>query len=227
MWQLPTTTPPKPALFQGHVACKPKLPQPADDYRLAISPRNSFHLSKVSPMDFTKAITIRIDKEQNVLIVSTPSLATAAALNSTKKLTVGNNTFEVSSFGVSPDNSCKGVNCTPHGVQDAIVAPNHELLISEGWETPTPFVLMLKAKKVPFTIYVAGVIMRCYLYKRIVAYSYTCHKVGHIADLCPNPLKTPKYKTCGYQLTSKQHECFPKCLLYSGAHSKTSKACPL
>ncbi|KAH9378163.1 hypothetical protein HPB48_011943 [Haemaphysalis longicornis] len=246
MQQLPTTTPLKPALRQSHVARKPKtLPLPADDYKLAIRPRNGLQLSKVSPMDLTKAIAreanlrcgiaeikIRIDEEQNVLIVSTPSPATAAALNSIKKLTIGNNTFEVSSYGVSPDNSCKGViyniglNYTPKEVQEAIVAPNHELLTCRRMGNTGTFLLTFKGKKVPYSIYVAGVITRCYLYKRTVAYCDTCHQVGHRADVCPNPPKTPKCKTCGSPLTSNQHDCHPKCLLCSGAHTTASKACP-
>ncbi|KAH9377298.1 hypothetical protein HPB48_020335 [Haemaphysalis longicornis] len=155
MQQLPTTTPLKPALRQSHVARKPKtLPLPADDYKLAIRPRNGLQLSKVSPMDLTKAIAreanlrcgiaeikIRIDEEQNVLIVSTPSPATAAALNSIKKLTIGNNTFEVSSYGVSPDNACKGE------VQEAIVAPNHELLTCRRMGNTGTFLLTFKGKK--------------------------------------------------------------------------------
>ncbi|KAH9377377.1 hypothetical protein HPB48_008615 [Haemaphysalis longicornis] len=244
MQQLPTTTPLKPALRQGHVARKPEtFPLPAD--KLAIRPQNGLQLSKVSPMDLMKAIAreanlqcgiaeikIHMDEEQKVLIVSTPSPANAAALNSIKKLTIGNNTFEISSYGVSPDNSCKGViyniglNCTPKEVQDAIVAPNHELLTCRRMGNTGTFLLTFKGKNVPFRIYVAGVIMRCYLYKRTVAYCYTCHQVGHRADVCPNPPKTPKCKTCGSLLTCNQHDCHLKCLLCSDAHTTASKVCP-
>ncbi|KAH9384943.1 hypothetical protein HPB48_026974 [Haemaphysalis longicornis] len=183
MQQLPTTTPLKPALRQGHVARKPKpLPLPADEYKLAIRPRNGLQMSKVSPVDLTKAIAreaylqfgiaeikIRIDEEQNVLI------------------------------------KC----------QTPLWAPNHEPLHYRRVGNTGTFLHTFKGKKESFGIYVAGVITRCYLYKRAVAYCYTCHQVGHRADVCPNPSKMPKH----------QLECHPKCLLCSGAHSTASKAC--
>ncbi|KAH9374873.1 hypothetical protein HPB48_014685 [Haemaphysalis longicornis] len=206
-----TTTPAKPSLRQSQVARKPKqLPLPAEDYTLAIHPRNGLHLSKVSPMNLTKALAceanfqcgiaevkIRIDEEHNVLIVSTPLPATAAALNSVKKLTIGNNTLEVSSYSVSPDNSCKGViyknglNYTTKEVQGAIVAPNHKILTGRRRGNTGTSLLTLQGKKVPFSIYVAGVIPRCYLYKRMVQHCNTCHLMGHTADVCTNPPKTP------------------------------------
>ncbi|KAH9360032.1 hypothetical protein HPB48_009571 [Haemaphysalis longicornis] len=154
----------------GHVARKPKtLTLPADDYKLAIRPRNGLQLSKVSPMHLRKAI------------------AREATLNSINKLAVGSNTFEVSSIGVSPDNSCKGViyniglNYTPKEVQDAIVAPNHELLTCKRMGNTGPFLLTFKGKK-----------------------------WATEADVCPNQPKTPKCKTCGSALSSNQHEVPPK-----------------
>ncbi|KAH9370268.1 hypothetical protein HPB48_007395 [Haemaphysalis longicornis] len=235
MQHLPTTTPLKPALRQGHVSRKPKtLPLPVDDYKLAIRPRNGLQLNKVSPMDLMKAIAreanlqcgiaeikIRIDEEQNVLIVSTLSPETAAALNSIMKLAIDNNTFDVSSYGVSPENSCKGV---VHNM--GLNTPPRKSKMPLRMGNTGTFLLPFKGKKVPFGIYVAGVITRCYLYKRTVAYCYICHQVGHRADVCPNPPKTPKCKTCGSPLASNQHEGHPKCLLCNGAHTTASKARP-
>ncbi|KAH9361118.1 hypothetical protein HPB48_002980 [Haemaphysalis longicornis] len=106
----------------------------------------------------------------------------------------------------------------PKEVQDAIVGPNSELLTCRRMGNIKTFLLTFKDKKVPFS--------RCYMYKRTAAYCDTCHQVGHRADVCPNPPKTPKCKTCGSPSTSNQHECHPKCLLCRSAHIMASKACP-
>lgn len=177
-------------------------------------------------------IKVRIDENQNILIVSTPSPDTATALSKIRKLTFGNGTFEVSSYGISPDNSCKGVihnihlEATPEEIMKAISAPGFEPLTCRRLGNSTTIVITFLGKKVPFMVYVGGVETRCYLYKRTVAHCHVCHKTGHRADVCPNPPSTPKCKECGAQLTSEQHECRPQCTLCGGAHPTASKSCP-
>lgn len=241
-----TLTPPKSDLRPSRPPRKPKLPPlPANDYKLAIRPRNGLPLSKVSPMALSDCILreanlqsegttirVRIDENQNILIVSTPSPDTAAALSKIEKLNIGNGTFEVSSYGVSPDNSCKGVihnihlEATPDEIMKAISAPGFEPLTCRRLGNSTTIVITFLGKKVPFMVYVGGVETRCYLYKRTVAHCHVCHKTGHRADVCPHPPSTPKCKDCGVQLTSNQHECRPLCTLCGGAHTTASKPCP-
>ncbi|KAH9371985.1 hypothetical protein HPB48_013237 [Haemaphysalis longicornis] len=241
-----TLTPPKSDLRPSRSPRKPKLPPPpADDYKLAIRPRNGLPLSKVSPMALSDCIlreanlqpegtTIRarIDENQNILIVSTPSPDTAAGLSKIEKLTIGNGTFEVSSYGVSPDNSCKGVihnihlEATPDEIMKAISAPGFEPLTYRRLGNSTTIVITFMGKKVHCMVYVGGVETRCYLYKRTVAHCHVCHKTGHREDVCLHPPSTPKCKDCGVQLTSDQHECHPQCTLCGGAHTTASKKCP-
>ncbi|KAH7965808.1 hypothetical protein HPB49_011247 [Dermacentor silvarum] len=117
-------TPPKPALRQSRPAMrKPRQPPlPADDYKLAVRPRNGLQLNKVSPGKLVDAITneaklqigytgfkIRIDEDQNILVLGTASEATASALSKMQKITIGETTYDIASYGISPDNSCKGV----------------------------------------------------------------------------------------------------------------------
>ncbi|KAH7971153.1 hypothetical protein HPB49_019609 [Dermacentor silvarum] len=100
----------------------PPPPLLADDYKLAVRPRNGLQPNKVIPGKLVDAITnegkleigstgwkIRIDEDQNILVQSTASEATASALSRMQKITIGATTHDIASHGISPDNSWKGV----------------------------------------------------------------------------------------------------------------------
>ncbi|KAH7981501.1 hypothetical protein HPB49_024812 [Dermacentor silvarum] len=96
-------TPPKPVLRQSRPAMrKPRNPAlPGDNCKMAVRPQNGLQL-KVSPGKLVDAITneaklqigstglkIRIDEDQNILVLSTASEAMASALNKMQKITIG------------------------------------------------------------------------------------------------------------------------------------------
>ncbi|KAH7958346.1 hypothetical protein HPB49_000954 [Dermacentor silvarum] len=116
--------PPKLVLRQSRPAMrKPRQPSlPADDYKLAVPPRNGQQLNKVSPGKLVEAITneakvqigstgfkVRIDEDQNIVVMSTASEAAASALSKMQKITIGATTYDITLYGISLDNSCKGV----------------------------------------------------------------------------------------------------------------------
>ncbi|KAL1484119.1 hypothetical protein MTO96_050098 [Rhipicephalus appendiculatus] len=179
-----------------------------------------------------KPFQLRIDKEQNVIVASTPSPAIEKALETLQKISVGGNTYEVAVYPVAPDNSCKGViynigiDCSVEKVWAVIDAPGYEVLSLRRLGSSSALVITLKGKKVPFYIYVHRVLTRCYLYKRTVAYCTTCQQSGHRADVCPNPPETPRCKDCGVTLSGEQHECHPECGLCGGAHTTAAKPSP-
>lgn len=238
--------PPKPALRPSRPVLKPKPPPlPADDFKLAIRPRNGLVLSKVSPMVLSNSIMreaklhpqeaeikIRVNEQQNILVASTPYQSTASALSKIQKLTIGATTYAIASYGISPDNSCRGVihsrekDATNEELLEAISAPGYEPLTCRRLGDSDTILITFIGKKVPFLIYVGGVETRCFLYRRTVAYCYVCHQTGHRADVCPHPPDVPPCKDCGALLTAERHECKPKCSLCSGEHRTASKACP-
>lgn len=239
-------SPPKPALRPSRPVLKPKPPPlPADDFKLAIRPRNGLVLSKVSPMVLSNSIMreaklrpqeadikIRVNEQQNILVASTPYQSTASALSKIQKLTIGETTYAIASYGISPDNSCRGVihsrekEATNEELLEAISAPGYEPLTCRRFGDSDTILITFIGKKVPFLIYVGGVETRCFLYKRTVAYCYVCHQTGHRADVCPYPPDVPTCKDCEALLTAEPHECKPKCALCSGEHRTASKACP-
>ncbi|KAM7313200.1 uncharacterized protein ISCGN_003082 [Ixodes scapularis] len=239
-------SPPKPALRPSRPVLKPKPPPlPADDFKLAIRPRNGLVLSKVSPIVLSNSIMreaklrpqeadikIRVNEQQNILVASTPYQSTASALSKIQKLTIGETTYAIASYGISPDNSCRGVihsrekEATNEELLEAISAPGYEPLTCRRFGDSDTILITFIGKKVPFLIYVGGVETRCFLYKRTVAYCYVCHQTGHRADVCPYPPDVPTCKDCEALLTAEPHECKPKCSLCSGEHRTASKACP-
>ncbi|KAH7977238.1 hypothetical protein HPB49_000080 [Dermacentor silvarum] len=230
---------PKPALRRGPGPRQPKQPPlPMEDYKVGIRPRNGLPLAKINPMHLTTAIAreagipnspspfqLRIDKEQNVIVVSAPSPAIEKALETLQKISVGGNTYEVAVYSIAPDNSCKGViynigtDCSVEEVRAVVEAPGYEVLTIRRLGSSSALAITFKGKKVPFYIYVHRVLTRRYLYKRTVAYCTTCHQTGHRADVCPNPPTTPRCKECGVRLSGGNHECHPQCGLCGGAHA--------
>ncbi|KAH7978103.1 hypothetical protein HPB49_004479 [Dermacentor silvarum] len=240
-------TPPKPVLRQSRpVMRKPRQPPLlADDYKLAVRPRNGLQLNKVSPGKLVDAITneaklqigytgfkIRIDEDQNILVLSTASEATASALSKMQKITIGATTYDIASYGISPDNSCKGViynidhDTTPEMLLKRIESPGYEALTCRRLGNTTTMVITFLGKTVPYYIEYSGLLLRCYLYKRTVPHCRTCNETGHREDVCPRPPATPKCRECGTSLATEQHECHPRCSLCGGNHPTAAKTCP-
>ncbi|KAG0419786.1 hypothetical protein HPB47_003874 [Ixodes persulcatus] len=219
-----STTPPlplpplKPVLHQSRPKVRKSRPPPlpADDFKLAIRPRNGLQLNKVSPGKLVDAIAltaqlqigatefkVRLDADQNILVLSTPSQATASALSKVQKLTIDETTYDIASYGVAPDNSCKGViyniahDTTPEMVLQRNAAPGYEALTCRRLGNTTTMVITFLGKRVPYYIELSGFLIRCYLYKRTVPHCRTCHEIGYRADVCPHPPVTPKRRECG------------------------------
>ncbi|KAH7960103.1 hypothetical protein HPB49_016960 [Dermacentor silvarum] len=232
-------TPPKPVLRQSRpVMRKPRQPPlPADDYKLAVRPRNGLQLNKVSPGKLVDAITneaklqigstgfkIRIDEDRNILVLSTASEATASALSKMQKIAIGATTYDIASYGISPDNSCKGViynidhDTTPEMLLKRIESPGYEALTCRRLGNTTTMVITFLGKTVPYYIEFSGLLLRCYLYKRTVPHCRTCNETGHREDVWP--------AECGTSLATEQHECHPRCSLCGGNHPTAAKTCP-
>ncbi|KAG0444447.1 hypothetical protein HPB47_013781 [Ixodes persulcatus] len=220
-----STTPPlplpplKPALHQSRPKVrKPRPPPlPADDFKLAIRPRNGLQLNKVSPGKLVDAIAltaqlqigatefkVRLDADQNILVLSTPSQATASALSKVQKLTIDETTYDIASY------TLPATRPSPVG----------------RLGNTTTMVITFLGKRVPYYIELSGFLIRCYLYKRTVPHCRTCHEIGHRADVCPRPPVTPRCRECGASLTTEQHDCHPRCSLCGGNHPTATKPCP-
>ncbi|KAH9372246.1 hypothetical protein HPB48_003453 [Haemaphysalis longicornis] len=175
-------------------------------------------------------VKMRIDGDQNVLVMSTPSETTAMTLSNIKRLTIDGKSYEVASYAPSPDNSCKGVihnidlDTTPDTVLKRIEDPGYEVLTCRRLGNTETMVITFCGKRVPCYVNYSGIPVRCYVYKRSVPYCRKCNETGHREDVCPQPSTTPRCGECGLAITTAQHECHPQCILCGGSHTTADKS---
>ncbi|KAH9379742.1 hypothetical protein HPB48_011672 [Haemaphysalis longicornis] len=243
----PAPESPLPPALRHHPSTRqPRQPPlPTDDFKIGIRPRNGLQLSRADPISLTASIAreiglptspapfqLRVGAEQNVIVVSTPSPAAARALESLQKIVVFGNRHEVSVYPITPDNSCRGVihniaqEHPEEYVKSLITAPGYEVLTARRLGDSKAFVITFRGKRVPHCVYVNQALLRCYPYRRTVAFRNLCHQMGHRAEVCPWPPSTHKCKQCGASLNELQHICTPRCGLCKGPHTTASKDCP-
>ncbi|KAH6941068.1 hypothetical protein HPB50_012975 [Hyalomma asiaticum] len=232
--QLPST-PSEPALRQSRPKTRlPRLPPlPAEDYKLSIRSHGGLNQSKVSPKTLLLAVAhaakihsekpdikLRVDENQNVLTISTSSENIATALGQITKITVHAATYDITSYGIAPDNSCKDDFLTE------VEVPGYEFLTCRHLGDSGAMVRTFCGKRVPFFVNAYGQALRCYLYKRTIPHCRKCNKTGHREDVCPQPPDTPKCRVCGDSLSPNNHECRPCCMLCGCDHPTAAKPCP-
>ncbi|KAG0432148.1 hypothetical protein HPB47_021118 [Ixodes persulcatus] len=98
-------------------------PLPVDDYKVVIRPRDGLNFSAWTTDKITQAIiamaqlsaaemaqaTIRIRRDQNLVVVSTPNMESSTRVQQISALTLGTKQYEVTAYLAVPDNSCRGV----------------------------------------------------------------------------------------------------------------------
>ncbi|KAH8018843.1 hypothetical protein HPB51_012797 [Rhipicephalus microplus] len=177
-------------------------------------------------------IKFRVDENQNVLIISTSSEHNATALGQITKITVIAATYDIKSYGITPDNSCKGVvngighEITPDDFPTEVEVPGYEVLTCRHLGNSGAMVLTFCGKWVPFFFNAYGQALRCYLYKRTIPRCRKCNKTVHHEDVCLQPPDTPKCRVCGDSLSPNNHECHPSCMLCGGDHPTAAESCP-
>ncbi|KAH9378727.1 hypothetical protein HPB48_009836 [Haemaphysalis longicornis] len=161
-----------------------------------------------------------------------PAPPAARALESLHKIVVFGNRHEVSVYPITPDNSRLGVihniaqEHPQEYVKSLITAPGYEVLTAHRLGESKAFVITIRGKRVRYYVYVNQALLRCYPYRRTVAFCTLCHQTGHRADVWPSPPATPKCNVCGAPLNEPQDICTPRCGLFKGPHTTASKDCP-
>ncbi|KAH8042290.1 hypothetical protein HPB51_021374 [Rhipicephalus microplus] len=204
------STPSEPALRQSRPKTRlPRLPPlSAEDYKLAIRPYGGLNLSKVSPKTLLLAVVhaanirsekpdikLRVDENRNRLTIGTSSEHIATALGQITKITVHAATYDIPSYGIAPDNSCKGVvngighEITPHDFLTEVEVPGYEVLTCRRLGNSGAMVLTFCGKRVPFFVNAYGQALRCYLYKRTIPHCRKCTKQD-TARMCTHSLLT-------------------------------------
>ncbi|KAG0416730.1 hypothetical protein HPB47_006176 [Ixodes persulcatus] len=208
-------------------------PLPIDDYKVVVRPLDGLNLGAWGP-DQTAEIKTRLRKDQNLAVVSTPSVDTLERHCNISSIALGEKQFRVKPYAAMPGDSCKGV------ISGLTSRPSYEWLTEElnarnsnyivlnarMMGSTTSAIITFHGLRVPRLVYIDGGEFECRVYRPKKQVCTKCLGLGHREDVCPQPEKQrcPKCGTEGSAMES--HECEAKCVNCCGAHPATDPRCP-
>lgn len=173
---------------------------------------------------------VHLNSENNILVLSSPSITRAGQYNSITAIRIDSQAFQLSL--ATPEGTSKGVMHgipaydTPEAITASIVTPaNHKALQARRMGTTSTAIIVFDGYKVPPYIYNRGAEYRCYIHRQKMEACLACGDKGHRTDVCPRPNPT-RCRRCGDHLVeTSSHTCEPKCTLCSGAHPLGDRSC--
>ncbi|KAG0441424.1 hypothetical protein HPB47_015951 [Ixodes persulcatus] len=221
-------------------------PLPIDDYKVVIRPRDGLNLGAWSTDKLTRAIlvaaklsstetadsTIRIRRDQNLAIISTPSLFTSSRIQPILALTLETRQYEVTAYLAVPDNSCRGIisgvdtRPTAEILTEELRAPGTNILYSRMMGQTNTAIITFEELKVPHYVYLSGGEYPCRPYQPRKQICGVCLGLGHRTDVCPQPERS-RCTTCGTPGGAMEdHQCKPHCVNCGGEHPAVDPRCP-
>ncbi|KAG0419407.1 hypothetical protein HPB47_004131 [Ixodes persulcatus] len=141
-----------------------------------------------------KAPKILLQPAQNLVTLSTPSLAVATEASSATTLTVDGKTYPLKAYIASPENTVKVVihgikkNTSPEELfANTRVGPNFELVYGRMLGSSETALLTFQGQRAPRQVIYQHGIYECRKYTPLRQICSKCHELGHRADICPRP----------------------------------------
>ncbi|KAG0431891.1 hypothetical protein HPB47_021345 [Ixodes persulcatus] len=176
-------------------------PLPIEDYKVVVRPLDGLDLgawgpdqvyrviklaAKLTPAD-TAEIKTRLHKDQNLAVLSTPSVDTLERLCNISSIALGEKQFRVKSYAAMPDDSCKGV------ISGLTSRPSSEWLNEElnAWNSncivlnartmgsTTSAIITFHGCRVPRLVYIDGGEFECRVYRPKKQVCTKCLRLGH------------------------------------------------
>ncbi|XP_049275351.1 uncharacterized protein LOC119405412 [Rhipicephalus sanguineus] len=198
--------------------------------RVALIRDGVLRAAKIEP-DVAGEDTLRINMRQNTIIMSTPSLANAKNYSNIKEIQVNGKSYATAAYITAPENTSKGV---IHGIptydnqedieKSLVNQRNPTILHARRMGLTDSVVIVFEGSFVPYFVYYRGAEYRCLLYKKQYETCTTCGRVGHRADVCPQP-DSKKCRGCGVLDPTDDHQCDPQCYLCGKGHLTGDKKC--
>ncbi|KAG0432808.1 hypothetical protein HPB47_020484 [Ixodes persulcatus] len=237
----------------GHRISKPKKeilpPLPLDHYKVVIRPQEGLTVSNWSALEISKAVTtaaelcpeelaksrVRIRKEQNIIVLSTPDIEPANRMAKAKTITLKDRQYEIAAYKAAPDNSCKGVisgigeKYAPEYLTENIRATSPTgpaVFYARMMGQKDSVIITFQGLQIPRLVLLGNAEYRCrpYLPKEQVCDACLGH--GHRKDVCPHPEKG-RCATCGcLGGAMEDHVCSPHCIHCEGNHPYNDPQCP-
>lgn len=220
---------------------------PRHEIKIIIRPRGGLNVAKTEATRLMSAIfaaagvtmhesrldTICTNPTQNIIVISTPDEGRARSYVQIRQLRIGNAEYETFAYVSAPDGTVKGIirgidtTETHQDLQNNIVNETNPLALeAHRIGNTTTVIVAFEGSKVPNSIKYGAMIVRCSLYRQHHEFCRCCGKLGHRADVCPNP-ETKVCLACGRREPEPNHEatCKPRCKLCNGAHATGATGC--
>ncbi|CAN8015831.1 unnamed protein product [Ixodes persulcatus] len=203
---------------------------PTDDYRVVVRPRGGFNLSDYKTdriycclrsaagigREAAEEDSICLNVKQNVVVLSTPSEDRAYKYGAISKLRIGEREYEASAYRAAPENTSKGLvrgiskDENPADIVRSLVTQrNPSVLHAKRMGNTDNVIVLFDGFYVPRYVYYGAMLVRCTLYKKQIDVCYECGRLGHRADVCPNP-NDKICRGCGCSNPPPEHRCEPK-----------------
>ncbi|KAH9363685.1 hypothetical protein HPB48_022223 [Haemaphysalis longicornis] len=222
---------------------RPRLPR--DDIKVVIRPREGMNVARVSdatlrdsvlqaaglePAEATEDL-LRVNHEQNILVVSTALLDRAERYARIEELKVGETSFSAKAYVTTPEDSVKGVihnipayDSAEDIARSIVYSRNPTALHARRMGRTNSAIIAFSGNRVPYFVYYRGAEYRCYIHKKKHEVCSTCGKLGHRMDVCPYPDRS-YCSACGLANPMDEHECVIQCALCGKDHPTGDKQC--
>ncbi|KAH7943986.1 hypothetical protein HPB52_014150 [Rhipicephalus sanguineus] len=223
-----------------------RMPQlPRQDYKIIVRPRgglrvsdhgaariaNSVYQAADIPREAREQDTICPNYQQNIIVVSTPVEEHANRYQRIACIKLGTQEFEASAYEAAPENTSKGVirgiplDDTARDITANVITPrNPTALVAKRMGNTTNVIVLFDGYRVPSYVKYGGALIRCSLYRKQLDVCYHCGRLGHRADVCPNP-NDKICRGCRMPNPPENHECKARCQLCDQDHPTADRTC--
>ncbi|KAG0425245.1 hypothetical protein HPB47_027580 [Ixodes persulcatus] len=162
-------------------------PLPIEDYKVVVRPLDGLNLgawgpdqvyraiklaAKLTPVE-TAEIKTRLRKDQNLAVVSTPSVDTLERLCNISFIALGEKQFRVKPYAAMPDDSCKGVisgltsRPSSEWLTEELNARNSNYIVLNArmMGSTTSAIITFHGLRVPRLVYIDGGEFECSVYR--------------------------------------------------------------